>query len=223
MVPLKHQLMNGDTVKILTAKNQKPNPRWLDIAKSSRAQAKIKHALKMEAYKESDWGKEMLRNKITQLGHEFTDVVIKRVADYFGCGENILELYQMFGEGKGDLLKVKKALAEPEPPAAAILKEETFSESLPGIMADREGFVVIDPKIKSLHYQFAKCCSPLPGEPIFAFVSITQGIKIHKTSCPNAHEMVSRYPYRVLEARWKAVNAVAGEIKSSTLKKKSHG
>jgi GTP pyrophosphokinase len=63
--------------------------------------------------------------------------------------------------------------------------------------------VIIDPKIKSLHYQFAKCCGPVPGDTIYAFVSVTQGIKIHKTTCPNAREMITRYPYRVLEARWK--------------------
>lgn len=219
MVSLKYTLQNGDTVKVVTAKTQKPNPGWLDIAKSPRVLARIKHALKMETYKESEWGKEMLRNKVTQLGFEFTDVVIKKLADYFGCGDNILELYQLFGEGKGDLLKVKKALAEPDVPTTVPVKEETFSESLPGVMSGRDGFVVIDPKIKALHYQFAKCCHPAPGESIFAFVSVTQGIKVHKTTCSNAHEMITRYPYRVLEARWKASEAKAAETFSQ---KKQH-
>ena len=204
MVPLKHTLQNGDTVKIITSRNQKPNPGWLDIAKSQRVISRIKHALKMESYKEADWGKEMLKNKVAQLGFEFTDVVIKKLAEFFGCGDNILELYQLFGEGKGDLLKVKKALTEEQEVIPASLpRQESFSESLPAVMSGRDGFVVIDPKIKSLHYEFAKCCKPIPGEAIFAFVSVTQGIKIHKTACPNAHQMVTRYPYRVLEARWK--------------------
>lgn len=205
MVPLRYILQNGDTVKIATSKSQRPNPGWLEIAKSPRVIARIKHALKMDSYKDADWGKEILKNKVTQLGMEFTDVVIKKLAEFFGCGENILELYQLFGEGKGDLLKVKKALAEPEtgasvPPPA---RETSFPDTVSAIMAGRDEFVVIDPSIKSLHYQFARCCDPHPGSPIFAFVSVTQGIKIHTTSCPNAHEMITRYPYRILEARWK--------------------
>ncbi|MCX6278066.1 MAG: TGS domain-containing protein [Bacteroidetes bacterium] len=222
MVPLKHTLRNGDTVKIITSKNQKPNPGWLDIAKSPRVISRIKHALKMESYKESEWGKEMLRNKVIQLGFEFTDPAIKKLADYFGCGDNILELYQLFGEGKGDLLKVKKALTEEQEALPASLpRGETFSESLPGVMSGRDGFVIIDPKIKSLHYEFARCCKPLAGEAIFAFVSVTQGIKIHKTSCSNARQMVTRYPYRVLEARWKEIEQTSINSKDGFAQRKN--
>ncbi|MEI6436163.1 MAG: TGS domain-containing protein [Bacteroidota bacterium] len=223
MVPLKHTLQNGDTVKIITSKNQKPNPGWLDIAKSPRVISRIKHALKMESYKESEWGKEMLRNKVIQLGFEFTDPAIKKLADYFGCGDNILELYQLFGEGKGDLLKIKKALTEEQETLPTSLpRGETFSESLPGVMSGRDGFVIIDPKIKSLHYEFARCCKPLSGEAIFAFVSVTQGIKIHKTSCSNARQMVTRYPYRVLEARWKEMEQTTTNSKDGYLQRKTN-
>lgn len=204
MVPLRYELQNGDTVKVITSRTQKPNPGWLDIAKSPRVISRIKHALKMDAYKDADLGKEMLRNKVVQLGFEFTDIMIKRMAEFFGCGENILELYQLFGEGRGDLLKVKKALAEPVVSSQAPAREAGFADHLSGMMAGREDFVVIDPSIKSLHYQFARCCNPAPGDPIYAFVSVTQGIKIHKTSCSNAKSMITRYPYRVLEARWKS-------------------
>jgi GTP diphosphokinase / guanosine-3',5'-bis(diphosphate) 3'-diphosphatase len=208
MVPLKHILENGDMVKILTSKAQKPNPGWLEIAKSPRNLARIKHALKMENYREADFGKEIIKNKVIQLGYEFTDPLVNKLAIYFGC-ENIMELYQRFGEGKADQSKIKKALGEhdhtvPVTPA----REESFPERISGVMAGKEDFVVIDPKIKSLHYQFAKCCTPVHGDPIYAFVSVTQGIKIHKTTCSNAREMITRYPYRVLEARWKEVNTV---------------
>ena len=92
----------------------------------------------------------------------------------------------------------------PDPDVAPVLpKEETFPERISGVMAGKEDFVIIDPKIKSLHYEFARCCTPGPGDAIFAFVSVSQGIKIHKTACPNARQMITNYPYRVLEARWK--------------------
>jgi len=203
MVPLKHILENGDTVKIITSKSQKPNPGWLDIVKSPRNLARIKHALKMEAYKESEVGKEIIKNKMTQLGFEFVDVQINKLVVYFGC-ESILDLYQRFGEGKADLSKIKKALLVPDPGVVPVpAREETFPERISGVMAGKEDYVIIDPQIKSLHYEFAKCCKPAPGSPIFAFVSILQGIKIHRTTCPNARQMVTHYPYRILEARWK--------------------
>lgn len=207
MVPLKHVLTNGDTVKILTSKNQKPSHNWLEFVKSPRVQTRIRHALKMETYKDSDAGKEILKNKVTQLGMEFTDLVINKLVDYFGC-ENYLDLYQRFGEGKLDPLKIKKALTETETkvlPGTAP-KEESFPERISEVISGKKDFIIIDKKIDSIHYEFARCCNPIPGDNIFAFVSVTQGIRIHKTTCPNAHDLIYRYPYRILEARWKVVD-----------------
>jgi GTP pyrophosphokinase len=207
MVPLKHVLKNGDTVKILTSRNQKPSHNWLEFVKSPRVQTRIRHALKMETYKDSDAGKEILKNKVTQLGMEFTDLVINKLVEAFGC-ENYLDLYQRFGEGKLDPLKIKKVLIEPEvkvQPGTAP-QEESFPERISEVISGKKDFIIIDKKIDSIHYEFAKCCNPIQGDNIFAFVSVTQGIKIHKTTCPNAHDLISRYPYRILEARWKAVD-----------------
>jgi guanosine-3',5'-bis(diphosphate) 3'-pyrophosphohydrolase len=207
MVPLKHVLKNGDTVKILTSKNQKPSHNWLEFVKSPRIQTRIRHALKMEAYKDSDAGKEILKNKVTQLGLEFTDLVINKLVDAFGC-DNYLDLYQRFGEGKLDPLKIKKVLMEPEIKVqpGVLSKEESFPERISEVMTGKKDFIIIDKKIDSIHYEFAGCCNPIQGDNIFAFVSVTQGIRIHKTTCPNAHELISRYPYRILEARWKALD-----------------
>jgi GTP pyrophosphokinase len=154
-------------------------------------------------YKEAEYGKEIIKNKVTQLGYEFADPLVNKLAAYFGF-ENIMELYQRFGEGKADPSKIKKALAAQDAEKTGQLpREETFPEQVSEVMTGREDFVIIDPLIKSMHYQFAKCCSPEPGCPIFAFVSVTQGIRIHRASCSNARQMITRYPYRVLEARWK--------------------
>jgi GTP pyrophosphokinase len=201
IVPLKHILKNGDTVKILTSKNQKPNRDWLDFVKSPRVIAKIKHALKMETYKESEWGKEIIKNKVTQLGMEFTDPVVNRLVDYFECS-NFLELYQRFGEGKLDPLKIKKALTEKIPEITPV-KEETFPERVSEVLTGKRDYIIIDKHLHSVHYQFAGCCKPVPGDPIFAFVSVTKGIKVHKTNCSNARQLITKYPYRILEARWK--------------------
>jgi guanosine-3',5'-bis(diphosphate) 3'-pyrophosphohydrolase len=207
MVPLKHVLKNGDTVKILTSRNQKPSHNWLEFVKSPRVQTRIRHALKMETYKDSDAGKEILKNKVTQLGMDFTDLVINKLVDFFGC-ENYLDLYQRFGEGKLDPLKIKKALTEPEIKIqpGVVPKEESFPERISEVISGKKDFIIIDRTIDSIHYEFAKCCNPIQGDNIFAFVSVTQGIRIHKTTCPNAHDLISRYPYRIMEARWKAVD-----------------
>jgi len=145
MVPLKHILMNGDTVRILTSRIQKPHKSWLEIVKSPSNLNRVKQALKMESYKETEW--------------RIQPVSVSRVA--------------------------------------------SFPESISGIKAGKEDYVIVDPGFKLLHYQFARCCAPAPGNTIFAFVSVTQGIKIHRTSCANAHQLITHYPYRVLEARWK--------------------
>jgi len=201
IVPLKHALKNGDTVKILTSKIQKPNRDWLDFVKSPRVIARIKHALKMETYKEAEWGKEIIKNKVIQMDIEFTDTVVNKLVDYFACG-NILELYQRFGEGKLDPLKIKKALLE-KVPEAAPAKEESFPVRVSEVLTGKQDYIIIEKNLPSIHYEFAGCCNPVPGDNIFAFVSVTKGIKVHKTNCSNARQLVTRYPYRILEARWK--------------------
>lgn len=211
IVPLRHTLQNGDTVKILTAKSQKPNHDWLDIVRSPRTQARIKHALKMENYKASEAGKELIKNKVIQLGYEFNDATINRLVAHFEC-EGFLELYQRFGEGKLDPLKIKKAFVTPEPqtPVASPAREEDLPLHISEVMRGGQDFLIIDNKLDSVYYQFARCCNPLPGDKIFAFVGVSQGIRIHKTNCPNARQLITRYPYRILEARWKEVDVVKG-------------
>jgi GTP diphosphokinase / guanosine-3',5'-bis(diphosphate) 3'-diphosphatase len=209
MVPFKHVLQNGDRVKILTSKNQKPSHDWLDIVKSLRTINKIKHVLKMEAYKEADQGKEILKNKIAQLGFEFNDATVNKLIEYFKC-ENFLELYQGFGEQKFDLIKIKKALSETEekPIIEQDIIEESFSERFSQVRSGKQDYLIIENSMEALHYQFARCCNPIMGDKIFAFVSVSQGIRIHKTSCPNAKDLITRYPYRILVAKWKKMEEI---------------
>lgn len=206
MVPLKHILQNGDLVKILTGKSQKPNLGWLDIVKSPRTIARIKHAIRMEAFKDAEAGKEMIKSKVSQLDLEFNDSIIHKLIAYFKC-ENHLELYQGFGEGKLEPSKIKKALAsaEPESVPPVLPGEEIQPEKFISLPERTDDFVIIDPRIRSIQYQLAKCCNPVSGLPIFAFVSVSQGIRIHRTTCKNAHQLITRYPYRILEARWKEI------------------
>jgi GTP pyrophosphokinase len=232
MVPLKHVLNNGDTVKILTSKSQKPKHNWLEFVRSPRVVVRIKHALKMETYKEAEAGKEIVRNKVLQLGLEFNDLITNKLVASFSC-ENVLDLYQKFGEGKLDPLRIKKVLIEPEPEKEHPLpkKEESFGGRISDVLSGKQDFILIDKDINFIHYQFASCCNPIPGDKIFAFVSVSQGIRIHKTNCNNAKDLVTRYPYRILEARWKEFDAeksftayliISGNYKDNVLEKISN-
>jgi GTP pyrophosphokinase len=224
IVPLRHTLRNGDTVKILTSKTQKPNAGWLEFVRSPRNIARVKHALKMDQYKDADLGKEIIKNKVSQLELEFTDIIIQRLVDAFEC-ENYLELYQKFGEGRLDPLKIKKALLEQkeQAPVTAPVQEEQFPETYSKVLSGDKEFLIIDNSRESYHYQFAKCCSPVPGNKIFAFVSVYQGVKIHRTDCPNSHQLIMRYPYRILEARWRdGLQAESGNQPEGKMKPPVH-
>ncbi|MBI4947375.1 MAG: bifunctional (p)ppGpp synthetase/guanosine-3',5'-bis(diphosphate) 3'-pyrophosphohydrolase [Bacteroidetes bacterium] len=207
MVSFRHVLKNGDTIKILTSKNQKPNHSWLDFVKSTKAISKIKQALKAEEYKYADEGKEIIKHKFEYLDIEFTDINIHKLVTFYKC-ETILDLYQMMGEGKFDATKIKKALLSAEKNETGkipVVTEEThFSQAN---FEDSKGdFLTIDNQSIAYAYQYSKCCNPIPGDKIFAFVTVSQGIKIHKTNCKNAKTLIKNYPYRVIEARWRELS-----------------
>lgn len=207
IVPLKHELSNGDTVKILTSKTQKPNHSWLDYVKGTKALNKIKQSLRIEEYKDAEHGKEQIKAKLMQLDLSFEHGIIDKLVEQFKC-ESHLDLYQQIGDGTIDLQRLKKALTTEDDKTnnsvpTEYIPDESIGEHMAGIHAGKKDFLIIDNSLDAIHYQFARCCNPIPGDKIFAFVSVTQGIKIHKTSCSNAKDMIIRFPYRILEARWK--------------------
>lgn len=206
MVSFRHILNNGDTVKILTSKNQKPNHSWLEFVKSSKAAAKIKQSLKADEYKYADEGKQILKHKFEQIGIDFTDVNILVLVDFYKC-ETVLDLYQQMGEGKLDSTKIKKVLlgtVQQEQTKAQLLSEIEQEPISNYNFDDSKGnFLEIDNQAVNFAYMYSKCCNPVPGDKIFAFVSVSQGLKIHKTSCRNARALITNYPYRIIEARWR--------------------
>ncbi len=204
IVPLKYVLKNGDMVRILTSKSQKANYQWLDFVTTSKAKTRIKQALKAQEFKEAEIGKEIIRTKFNSLGIEFSEENIHILTRFFEC-ESPLVLYQQFGIGKLDLLKVKKAFSVVE--KEEIKPTEIFEEQIFDSSALSKGeCLIIDNNLQTIEFELSKCCSPIPGDPIFGFVTISKGTKIHKTSCPNARDMISKYPYRVVKARWKKVD-----------------
>ncbi len=203
-VSIKQILKNGDHVKILTSKTQKPRQEWLEIVKSQRAKNKIKRALKSINYKDSDIGKDLLKNKLSQLKIIYNDQNTNYLVEHFGF-KSSLELYQSIGSGKLEIQKIKKAFSEQtaEPEKAKESKEDNYPEIIEYEKhISNQDFLIIENNLQTIDYQMAKCCNPIPGDEIFGFITVSKGTKIHKKDCPNAKDLIVRYPYRIIRAKW---------------------
>jgi GTP pyrophosphokinase len=206
-VSIRHILQNGDHVSILTSKNQKPKQDWLSFVVTSKARTKIKQLLNEEKTIAANEGKEILMRRLKNWKITFGDSVISSIQSHYQL-KNAQDLYFLIASEKIDLLEIKEFLLKPaatndQPQQPAISPEKDYHSEMTGIQYS--DFLVIEDKIEGLDYKLSKCCNPVFGDRIFGFVTISEGIKIHRTGCPNARNMMERYPYRVVAARWTEV------------------
>jgi GTP pyrophosphokinase len=201
-VTIKYVLQNGDHVSILTSKNQKPKQDWLSFVVTSKAKTKIKQALNEEKTLAAAEGKEILQRRLKNWKMAFSDAVIKKLQSNFQM-KTAQDLYYLISIGKIDLLEIKEVLLRPEGEETGVsvtpVHDRETSEYIGSQYSD---FLIIEEKIEGLDYKLSKCCNPVFGDKVFGFVTISEGIKIHRTGCPNAHYMMARYPYRIVVARW---------------------
>jgi len=201
-VTIRYILQNGDHVSILTSKNQKPKQDWLSFVVSSKAKTKIKQYLNEEKSIAAAEGKEILMRRLKNWKMIYGEAVIKKLQTHYQL-KTAQELYYLIAIEKIDLLNLKEVLVKPatedQSSQPAAIQEKEYPEISSSQYAD---FLVIEEKIEGLDYKLSKCCNPVFGDRIFGFVTISEGIKIHRTSCPNAHNMMARYPYRVVVAKW---------------------
>ncbi len=207
-VPIRHILRNGDQVEILSSPTQKPNQSWLNIVHTSKAKNKIRQALKELEFSNAAEGREMLERRFKNWKLEYDEVNVNRLAKQKGY-KSVSDFYQDLAQGKVDMLDIRaeyQEIIEPRlpqnaPPAqsAADFTLTTNTENKTTASVDE---LVIDQNLKNVEYQLAKCCNPIYGDDIFGFVSVTNGIRIHRIDCPNAAQMKERYPYRIVPARW---------------------
>jgi GTP pyrophosphokinase len=201
-VTLKYVLQNGDHVSIIRSKNQKPKQDWLSFVVTSKAKTKIKQVLSEEKTKSAAEGKEILMRRLKNWKMNYGDGVIQKLIIHYNL-KTAQDLYCNIESEKLDLLEIKEVLLKGEPeeqpvqPAAPPEKE--FKESAGSVYSD---YLIIEDRVDGLDYKLSKCCNPVFGDSIFGFVTISEGIKIHRTGCPNAHNLMARYPYRVVAARW---------------------
>ena len=203
LVPLNYVLKSGETVEIITAENVKPTKNWLNYATTAKARSKIKNALKEETKTVAAEGKEILVRKLKQLKITLNEEVMNEMVSYFKT-KTSLDIYYQAGTGEisNQMLKdfvshrtsffglfKNKAVKKPT-------DEPIYS---PNVHYDS---IVFGKEEESLDYTFSKCCNPIPGDPIFGFVTINEGVKVHKKTCPNAISMQSNYAYRIIQAKW---------------------
>lgn len=196
---LKYVLKNGDQISIITASNQQPKADWLNFTVTSKARNKIRQFLNEEINHQADIGKEMLMRRFKNWKIEFTDEIIRKLMHHYKY-KFALDLYHGVAIGKHDPSEIKEILTQTEekntPP---VLPKDIKVERLKKIDED---VLLIDKNVDNVDYKFARCCNPVYGDDIIGFVSIGEGIKVHRRQCKNAQELMRRYPYRIVKTQW---------------------
>ena len=204
LVTLKYILKNGDQISVETSNNQLPKLDWLDFVVTSKAKGRIKASLNEDHKKEAENGKEILKRKFKNWKIDLNDTVIRDILKHYKL-KLAVDLYYNISTGKIDTLEIKEVIAGKN--------DDSQHEKLQEILAPHEikelsfdnndDYLVIDNDLKNVIYKLAVCCNPILGDPIFGFVTILEGIKIHRVSCPNAKHMLDRFPYRMINAKWR--------------------
>lgn len=206
LVPLSHELQSGDRVEILTSENAKPNANWLDYATTARARSKIKSSLKAEKKEIAEEGKEILRRKLKQLKVTLNEKSVNELVNYFKLSTS-LDLFYRVGIGTIDNTMLK-AYASSRSNALMsyiknrIRKPEVSKDIDKDEITSKYDMLVFGKEEERLNYTLAACCNPIPGDGVFGFLTVNDGIKVHKKNCPNALSLQSNYAYRIMSAKW---------------------
>jgi GTP pyrophosphokinase len=201
-VTLRYVLQNGDHVSIIRSKNQKPKQDWLSFVVTTKAKTKIRQVLNEEKTKAASEGKEILMRRLKNWKIVYDDILIQKLLNSYSL-KTAQDLYYLIATEKIELLQIKEVL----------LKEETIESNLPVAIAPEKelkepsdpqisDYLIIENRVEGLDYKLSKCCNPVLGDSIFGFVTILEGIKIHRKNCPNAHYMLTRFPYRIVAVHW---------------------
>ena len=207
-VQLRQKLNSGDQVEIMTSNTQTPKRDWLTFVTTAKARNKIRQALKEIAARQTQFAKETLERKFKNRKMEYDEAILMRLIRKLGF-KTVTDFYQSIADESIDVNDIidkyldmqKKETEQRE--EISYRSAESFNIQQPTDAKDyKDDVLVIDQNLKGLDFTLAKCCNPIYGDEVFGFVSINGGIKIHRCDCPNAKEMRSRFPYRIVKARW---------------------
>ena len=206
LVPLSHTLNSGDQIEIHTSANNKPNVRWLDFVITARARSKIKTALKDEEKKIAEEGKAVLSRKLRHLKITFNEKLVNELVSYFKL-KTSFDLFYRIGNGAIDNTQLKAFVSQRNNMFVSFFKNRLKRSPSKEVIDKEEVTSKYDDLVfghddEKLDYKLSKCCNPIPGDKVFGFITISEGIKVHKKDCPNAISMQSNYAYRIIKAKW---------------------
>ncbi len=206
IVPLNFKLNSGDQVEIITSETAKPNASWLDFVVTSKARSEIRTSLRVEERKIAEEGKELLRRKLKQMKFNFSEKIINALVSYFNL-KTSLDLFYRVGFGTIDNKMLKSFAAEEKNRFFQLFKRRPSDKPKKNELHDENissfyDLLVFGKNHEKFEYKLSPCCKPIPGDGVFGFVSINDGIKVHKNDCPNAISLHSNYGYRIINAKW---------------------
>ena len=213
-VSFRAELKSGDEVEVITQSNQTPKQEWINIVKTPRAKAKIKLALKDTIAKDTVYAKELLERRLKNRKIEFDESTMMHLIKRMGF-KIATDFYKQIADEKLDVNEViEKYVAVRDydqnlnaPQTTRSATEYSYDNPDEEIAKNNDDVLVIDRNLKGVDYSLAKCCQPIYGDPVFGFVTVSGGIKIHRANCPNAPELRKRFGYRIVKARWSGKSA----------------
>jgi GTP pyrophosphokinase len=210
LVPLSYKLQNGDQVEIITSSKQSPKEDWLNFVVTAKAKSKIKSSLKEEKRKIAENGKEILERKLKSLKVTYNSDNLYKLAYFFKL-PSTLDLFFNVAQGKIDVKQLKEFVAsekiiENKPEKLEFIPIEQLNKKVKG---DDNDTLLIGEDLQKLDYKLSTCCNPIPGDDVFGFITVGDGIKIHRTNCPNAAKLMANYGYRIVKAKWNSQKELA--------------
>ena len=206
LVPLSHELKSGDQVEIMTSEHARPTNNWLDYANTARARAKIKASLKEEKKDIAEDGRVTLTRKLKSQKIQLNEKSINELVSYFKLNTS-LDLFYRVGIGTIDNKMIKEFATQRSNALMSFIKSKIRKPNNPESVNKDEvtnqyDDLVFGSEEQKLDYSMSQCCNPIPGDPVFGFTTINEGIKVHKNNCPNAIDLRSKYAYRIIQAKW---------------------
>jgi GTP pyrophosphokinase len=207
-VPLNYELKSGDQVEVITSVNQKPTIQWLDYVTTSRAKTKIRNVLNENTKKIAEDGKELLTRKLKHLKIALNETVINELVNFFKL-KTSLDLFYRIGVGAIENQQLKDYAAQKSNSLINFFKNRIKRNTITAetdihkqVLNSDFDMLVFGKEQDKLDYKLSSCCNPIPGDDVFGFLSINEGIKVHKKDCPNAISLQSNYAYRIMIAKW---------------------
>ncbi len=204
LVPLSYKLQNGDQVEIITSGKQSPKEDWLNFVVTAKAKSKIKSALKEEKRKIAEEGKEILERKMKSIKLSYTSDNLYKLSYFFKL-QTTQDLFYKVALGQIDLKDLREYVASEkiiEHKPQDKIDAEQIQTLIRNVKTKDSDILLIGEDMQKIDYRLASCCNPIPGDDVFGFVTVGEGIKIHQTNCPNATKLMSNYGYRIVKAKW---------------------